>query len=317
MATKIRLKRIGRRNRPFFRVVVIDSRKRRDGAPIEEVGWYDPIKNKENFSLKEDRIIHWLELGAQPTFTVKNLMKKAGLSYKWHMIRQGLDEQAIDLELQKWLLDREEREKQKEAEKLKLAVELVKTQAISEADLSETVEAEKQVEAKTETTELDSDEKLKEPVVDSEKTSEENDRESESIESESAEKPKKEVEPEVVEDAEPSKEVSEAVEKKELDKSEDEQGKKSEVSEGEQETESDEEAKANEEDVTEVESTDESKNTAPGKNKGDSKVVKKRKKEENKQSGLNTGEKGQFRDENENVDGDSADDENEEESSNK
>ena len=49
MATKIRLKRIGRRNRPFFRVVVIDSRKRRDGAPIEEVGWYDPIKNKENY----------------------------------------------------------------------------------------------------------------------------------------------------------------------------------------------------------------------------------------------------------------------------
>ena len=70
------------------------------------------------------------------------------------------------------------------------------------------------------------------------------------------------------------------------------------------------------EDVTEVESTDELKNTAPGKNKGDSKVVKKRKKEENKQSGLNTGEKGHT-DENENVDGDSADDENEEESSNK
>ncbi|MCH8010590.1 MAG: 30S ribosomal protein S16 [Candidatus Marinimicrobia bacterium] len=278
MATKIRLKRIGRRNRPFFRVVVIDSRKRRDGAPIEEVGWYDPIKNKKNFSLKEDRIIHWLELGAQPTFTVKNLLKKAGLAYKWHMIRQGLDEHTIDLELQKWLLDREEREKQKESEKLKLAEESVKTQAISEADLSETVVAEKQIEAKTVTTELDSDEELKEPVVDSEKVSEENDDESEGVESKSAEKPKKEVEPEVVEDTEPSKEVSEAVEKKELDKFEDEQDKKSKVHEGEHEMESDEEAKANVEDVTEVESTDELNDTTPDKNKGDSKVVKKRQK---------------------------------------
>ena len=53
MATRIRLKRFGRRNRPFFRVVVMDSRTKRDGKAIEEVGWYDPIKLKDNFSLKE------------------------------------------------------------------------------------------------------------------------------------------------------------------------------------------------------------------------------------------------------------------------
>ena len=52
MATKIRLKRLGRRNRPFFRIVVMDSRKRRDGAPIEELGWYDPIKRDgDNYKL--------------------------------------------------------------------------------------------------------------------------------------------------------------------------------------------------------------------------------------------------------------------------
>ena len=57
MATKIRLKRIGRRNKPFYRVVVMDSRKKRDGASIEELGWYNPIagKSEQDYSLKEDR----------------------------------------------------------------------------------------------------------------------------------------------------------------------------------------------------------------------------------------------------------------------
>ena len=77
MATRIRLKRLGRRNRPFYRIIIIDSRKRRDGAAIEEVGWYDPILKKDkNFTLKEDRILHWLSKGAQPTDVVKNLMKR-------------------------------------------------------------------------------------------------------------------------------------------------------------------------------------------------------------------------------------------------
>ena len=93
MATKIRLKRLGRRNRPFFRVVVMDSRKRRDGAPIEELGWYDPIKRDgENYKLKVDRILHWLQDGAKPSFTVRNLLKKEGLLHRWHLMRQGMEE---------------------------------------------------------------------------------------------------------------------------------------------------------------------------------------------------------------------------------
>ena len=57
MATKIRLKRIGRRNRPFYRMVVMDSRSRRDGAAIEELGWYNPIDLDKSFSLKDERIL--------------------------------------------------------------------------------------------------------------------------------------------------------------------------------------------------------------------------------------------------------------------
>ena len=97
MATRIRLKRLGRKNRPFYRIIIIDSRKRRDGAAIEEVGWYDPILKKEkNFILEEDRILHWLSQGAQPTDIVKNMMKKTGLSHRWHLIRLGLSDDEIE-----------------------------------------------------------------------------------------------------------------------------------------------------------------------------------------------------------------------------
>ena len=98
MATKIRLKRIGRRNRPFYRIIIIDSRKRRDGSAIEQVGWYNPIEsNKEkNYILKEDRILEWLKLGAQVTDPVNKLMKRSGLAYRWHLMKQGLSEKEIE-----------------------------------------------------------------------------------------------------------------------------------------------------------------------------------------------------------------------------
>lgn len=67
MATKIRLKRIGRRNKPFYRVVVMDSRNRRDGAAIEELGWFNPIEADKSYELKEDRFMEWLKVGAQPS----------------------------------------------------------------------------------------------------------------------------------------------------------------------------------------------------------------------------------------------------------
>ena len=60
MATKIRLKRIGRRNRPFYRMVVMDSRSRRDGAAIEELGWYNPIDVEHSFSLNVQLLLNFL-----------------------------------------------------------------------------------------------------------------------------------------------------------------------------------------------------------------------------------------------------------------
>ena len=108
MATKIRLKRIGRRNRPFYRMVVMDSRSRRDGAAIEELGWYNPIDIEHSYSLKDERILYWLKDGAQTTDAAHKLLRRAGIAHKWHLIKQGLDNSQVEKEMQKWILNHEE-----------------------------------------------------------------------------------------------------------------------------------------------------------------------------------------------------------------
>ncbi len=82
MAVKIRLKRLGRRHRSFFRVSAMDSRSPRDGRVIEELGWYDPLAKDaaKQVSLKRERIEYWLSVGAQPSETVKNLLTKQGIA---------------------------------------------------------------------------------------------------------------------------------------------------------------------------------------------------------------------------------------------
>jgi small subunit ribosomal protein S16 len=82
MATKIRLARAGAKKRPFYQVVVADERSRRDGRFIENMGTYDPTKNPAVVKLNEEKIIAWLGKGAQPTDTVKQLLKKAGILEK-------------------------------------------------------------------------------------------------------------------------------------------------------------------------------------------------------------------------------------------
>jgi small subunit ribosomal protein S16 len=81
LSVRIRLTRIGRKNRPFYRIGAYDNRTRRDGAPIERLGHYDPLnpKEEEQVHLELDRIKHWLSVGAQPSETVASLVKKAGV----------------------------------------------------------------------------------------------------------------------------------------------------------------------------------------------------------------------------------------------
>ena len=74
---KLRLKRLGRKQAPFYRLVIMEHSTRRDGRPIDEVGYYNPI-NKQSY-LNKDKVVKWLTIGVKPTQTVKYLLQKADI----------------------------------------------------------------------------------------------------------------------------------------------------------------------------------------------------------------------------------------------
>ena len=78
MAVKIRLARYGAKKRPFYRIVVADSESPRDGRFLENVGTYNPLIDPAEVTLKQERITHWIDKGAIPTDTVRNILKKEG-----------------------------------------------------------------------------------------------------------------------------------------------------------------------------------------------------------------------------------------------
>ncbi|MBU6409206.1 MAG: 30S ribosomal protein S16 [Verrucomicrobia bacterium] len=82
MAVKIRMKRVGTKNLPAFRIVVADGRSPRDGKFIEEIGTYQPLKKDSNFTLKLERARYWMSKGAQPSQTVASFIKKAAKEAK-------------------------------------------------------------------------------------------------------------------------------------------------------------------------------------------------------------------------------------------
>jgi len=82
MSVKIRLRRMGSKKRPFYRLVVADSRSPRDGRCIEEIGYYNPVSEPVQIKIDDEKAVKWLEVGAQPTNTVKDLFKKHGVYEK-------------------------------------------------------------------------------------------------------------------------------------------------------------------------------------------------------------------------------------------
>ncbi len=148
MAVHIRLKRQGRKKRPFYRVIAIDSRSHREGREIERLGWYDPIKEELSVEFKEDRIFHWLGQGAIPTDTVNSLMRKEGLAHKWHLMKTGVAENQIATEMEAWAarqLEKIEKAATKKAEK-----KAEKKAAASVPVVEEVVEAAPETEAPAE-----------------------------------------------------------------------------------------------------------------------------------------------------------------------
>ncbi|MFO7895916.1 MAG: 30S ribosomal protein S16 [Candidatus Cloacimonadales bacterium] len=81
---KLRLKRMGKINTPFYRIVAVDQRRKRDGAYLEAMGHYDPTTDPATIKVDIETAIKWLGKGAQPSDTVRSLFKKAGVMERWH-----------------------------------------------------------------------------------------------------------------------------------------------------------------------------------------------------------------------------------------
>ncbi len=86
MSVKIRLQRFGTKKKPFYRVAAMDSRTKRDGDVVEYLGKYQPIINGKQFDVDEEKVLKWLKQGAQPTDTIRELLKKEGI---WQKYRSG------------------------------------------------------------------------------------------------------------------------------------------------------------------------------------------------------------------------------------
>ncbi len=85
---KIRLRRVGAKNRPSYRIVVADSRSPRDGAFIGTIGHYDPLTEPETVTIDEEQALHWLKQGAQPTDTAARLLNKLGIMEKFRNTKE-------------------------------------------------------------------------------------------------------------------------------------------------------------------------------------------------------------------------------------
>ena len=110
---KIRLRRLGTKKRPFYRIVAIDEKKSRDGRFVEILGWYNPIGKPAKVSLDEDAIIRRLKQGAELSDTVASIFKQVGLSKKYELMNKGED--VSEIKLSETIAERQKRKKKKTA----------------------------------------------------------------------------------------------------------------------------------------------------------------------------------------------------------
>ncbi len=139
MSTTIRLARMGKKKRPFYRLVAMDNRKQRDGKYLANLGYYNPFVDPFVTQLHDDEIIAWLKRGATVSATARSLLKGQGLLYRFSLERQGLPAEEVGRRLESWRSDsaarastRAEQEAQKKAAKVQAAAQ-AKAEAEAEA----------------------------------------------------------------------------------------------------------------------------------------------------------------------------------------
>jgi small subunit ribosomal protein S16 len=108
---------MGKKKQPIYKVVAADSRSPRDGKFLEAVGLYNPLTKPHTVDIKEDRVLYWLNKGAQPSDTVKSLLKQKGITLKRELTRRKLNEEQINSEMDKWNKLQEAKSKTKTSKK--------------------------------------------------------------------------------------------------------------------------------------------------------------------------------------------------------
>jgi len=147
LAVKLRLRRMGKKRQPVYKVVAADARSPRDGKFIEALGLYNPKTNPATVDIKEDRVNYWLNVGAQPTDTVKNLLSKKGIFLKRDLIERGLSEEQIETSM----LEFNKLQEEKELKQSKAKGTAKKSEAELKPETKVEPEAKSEPEAKAET----------------------------------------------------------------------------------------------------------------------------------------------------------------------
>lgn len=115
MAVSIRLRRMGKKKQPFYRIVAIDSRVARDGKYLDNIGTYNPRMEPAAVQLDSERVAYWLSKGAKPSDTVRSLLRRQGLLMRLHLQKLGMDEAQISEAMKQWEAQQAERQKRQEA----------------------------------------------------------------------------------------------------------------------------------------------------------------------------------------------------------
>lgn len=124
---------MGKKKYPIYKLVAADIRSPRNGRFIESVGQYDPNVSPVLLDLKEERIMHWLNKGAQPTDTVRSLLRRKGLWLRWSMVKRGADEANVLAVMAKWQMQQDDKAKREADRKARHADRKKKKAAAAEA----------------------------------------------------------------------------------------------------------------------------------------------------------------------------------------
>lgn len=110
---------MGRKKKPIYKIVAADSRAPRDGRFIEEIGHYNPNIDPMEIKVEESRALYWLNTGAQPTSTVRNLLSREGIILKWHLEKKKADSETIEKEVEKFLSQKAEKHQKAKEKKIR------------------------------------------------------------------------------------------------------------------------------------------------------------------------------------------------------